>query len=243
MSEQLEGTALKSIIWDLDGTMIDSFGIFTDTLGKVIGSYGKVLRPIDEIRNNFHAPLEESIASAVDGQISSRESQRLLRDFLTLQETHYEIVDHHIFPDALRLARTAAAQDIAQFIVTNREHVGRMKASPRYIVQNSALSPLIKEVVSGDDSVHRKPKPEVIERLLASGDVNPHETIVIGDQYVDAQLAINIGARAILVNRNGEPIPHLDRLDYGWQKSVRLVRSLSDVALTKHAELVFESAA
>jgi phosphoglycolate phosphatase-like HAD superfamily hydrolase len=62
-------------------------------------------------------------------------------------------------------------------------------------------------------------------------DLNPREVVVIGDQFVDAQLALNIGARAILIRRNGD-IPHLDSLVNSNEEDITIVDNLEEVTLT-----------
>jgi phosphoglycolate phosphatase-like HAD superfamily hydrolase len=227
---EVEAFSVATILWDLDGTLIDSFGIFEEVLNDILSSHSKVILPTEELRKNFHGTLEESISATV-GKVSSMELAALVGEFLELQNTYYEVIDHHIFPDAIKLAQTAVTAGIPQTIVTNRAHVGRLNASPRYIVENSILRTLIKNVVSGDDSEHRKPNREVINSLMQSGEINPAETLVIGDQYVDAEFAINLRAQAVLVARDAIMIPHLERLGDDWKDKVRFVGSLNEVKL------------
>jgi len=56
--------------------------------------------------------------------------------------------------------------------------------------------------------------------------------VVIGDQFVDAQLARNIGARAILVRRNGD-IPHLDTLLHHDPEDIVVVDSLEGIEVVR----------
>jgi phosphoglycolate phosphatase-like HAD superfamily hydrolase len=51
--------------------------------------------------------------------------------------------------------------------------------------------------------------------------------VVIGDQYIDAEFAHNIGAQAILVAR-AERIAHLERLGQ-WQSQINIVPALDMV--------------
>jgi phosphoglycolate phosphatase-like HAD superfamily hydrolase len=84
----------------------------------------------------------------------------------------------------------------------------------------------------GDDpSGHTKPNPAVVEDWLESMAVNPSKLLVVGDQNVDARLAIALNARAVLVQRADEPIHHLDQLPDGWETHVDIVRSLYEVKL------------
>lgn len=219
-------THIKTIIWDLDGTLVDSFGVFTGALAEVLPKYGRAVPSDAEILANYHGSLEEAVGNVLDNP-DPEELAAIIQDFLTVQNTQYAVIEGHLFKDAEDLVRRAHAAGIRQIIVTNRDHVGRLNASPRSIVANSELQHYIDLVICGDDSEHRKPKPDVL------GDFKdiyvPHETLVIGDQFVDAQFAHNLGTAAVLVNRSGEPPHHMERLGHDWQSHVEIVKSLGSV--------------
>lgn len=220
----------KSIIWDLDGTLIDSFGIYTEVLAEILPQYGWPMPPEQTLIENYHGSLTDTISNVLGG-VEPDELESIIQDFLQAQNGHYEIIDHHFYPDALEFAKRAHSKGLFQAIVTNRNHMGRLNASPLSIVERSVLKDLIDTVVCGDDTEHRKPSAAVVDTLLAEGKIIPEETVVIGDQYVDAELARNLGAKAILVNRGTQPIAHLDRLGKNWQNDVQIVRSLNEVTV------------
>jgi phosphoglycolate phosphatase-like HAD superfamily hydrolase len=64
-----------------------------------------------------------------------------------------------------------------------------------------------------------------LDKWFEANSVDPQNILVIGDQFVDAELAGNICARALLVERNGET-PHLE--DRG---TVMFVNNFDDVEL------------
>jgi phosphoglycolate phosphatase-like HAD superfamily hydrolase len=203
---------VQTIIWDLDGTLIDSLGLFHEILTEVLPRQGRAVPPLEMLIENFHGSLEESIANTLGGEIDPVALKAIVEDFLLTQNTHYEVLEHHFYKDALGLVYRAHAAGITQLIVTNRAHEGRLNASPRYIVENSTLNGRITDVICGDDSEHHKPQAKTIERWLTSGLVDPSHTVVIGDQYADAALAFNLGAEAILVQRLDAGIPNWDKL-------------------------------
>lgn len=221
---------LETLVWDLDGTVIDSFGIFSEVLGNVVPNYGRQMPNEQTIRANYHGSLHDSIDAALGG-IKNDELEKIVADFLSIQDAHYEVVEHHIFPDALGLARRARAAGMYQVLVTNRNHEGRLNASPRSIVERSSLKTLIDEVVCGDDTEHRKPKPAVIEHLLKTGKVRGEKAVVVGDQFVDAQFAHNLGSTAILVERSGLEIAHLDTFTPEDRDRIVIVSSLDEITL------------
>lgn len=222
----------KSIVWDLDGTLIDSFGIAQEIFTSVFPKHGHLAPTTELMTANYHGSLNDTVNNLCGGDLADAEVESIVADFLEEQNSHYGIIEHHFFPDAVDLAARAHAQGLFQVIVTNRFHEGRLNASPRSIVERSVLKDMIDTVVSGDDSEHRKPKPAVVSGLLDSGRINPETTIVVGDQFVDGEFAKNLGARAVLVSRGGGQIPHLEKLGDDWQQHVDIVTSLSEVELS-----------
>lgn len=217
-------TNISTIIWDLDGTLLDSFDIFTEIVAEVLPRHAIPVPPVATLRNNFHGSLESAILAAIGVEHESRLRQ-IVTDFLEVQNHHYETVEHHLHSDALSLARRAAKKGIYQILVTNRAHEGRLNASPRHIVEQSSLTQLIDQIICGDDTHHRKPDILVLDDTK----IDPTHTLVIGDQFVDAQFAINLGAEALLVNRSTEPIAHLDKLGLVLPKTVHEVSSLQSI--------------
>lgn len=222
-------TGIKTIIWDLDGTLLDSFGIFVTAMEEILPHHGIDFPGEDIIAANYHGSLQDAVRGSVQRELTAEEENAIIVEFLSLQDSQYEIIEGHLFKDAEALVARAHAAGIRQVLVTNRDHEGRNNASPRSIVAHSELKKYIDLVICGDDSEHRKPKPAVLGDFAAG--LVPEETLVIGDQYVDAEFAYNLGSAAILVTRNGQQPHHLDKLKHDWQSHVTLVQTLDDVAV------------
>jgi phosphoglycolate phosphatase-like HAD superfamily hydrolase len=217
----------QTLIWDLDGTLLDSFGIHEDILAQVLPRHGLVVPPREVIMAHFHGRLHESIGSLLGNAVTEQQLAAIIKDFLVIDDAYITHPDSHLFADALGLATRAHAQGAAQIIVTNRAHgVDRGNASPRTLVENSALRPLITQIICGDEGEHRKP----LKEALAEVEYDPATTLVIGDQFVDAQFAHNLGASAVLVQRHHE-MPHLERLADGWESRVTIVKTLEEIDL------------
>lgn len=220
-------TPTKLVIWDFDGTLIDSFGVFSEVLREAASLSGHSAPDEVELRKHFHGALDESIKTALN-MVDGEDAVIVLNDFLKIQNEYYAEPEPHIYADALQLSRRLHEAGIQQVIVTNRDHAGRGNGSPRNIVSHSSLAGLIDEVVCGDDVEYRKPDARSLSTSKLYQSVKPDEVLVIGDQFVDAELARNLRCSAVLVNRSEDPVVHLERL--GEDLSfVHIVKSLDDV--------------
>jgi phosphoglycolate phosphatase-like HAD superfamily hydrolase len=221
---------VKGIVWDLDGTLLDSFGIFESIIADVVEESGHPMPTREYMLDNYHGSLEETVQQIL-GIKSAEELDVLISSFLQKQEHHYAgDLEPHLFKDASMLAQRAAKQGVHQLVVTNRDHVGRGPASPKYIIAATVLADCIHEVHAGDEVEYRKPDGRSTGDWMERYNLTPSQVIVIGDQFVDAQLALNIGARTVLVKRKGD-VPHIDTLIYQHPQYIIIVDSLEDVEL------------
>jgi phosphoglycolate phosphatase-like HAD superfamily hydrolase len=225
------GPEIRAIVWDFDGTLIDSFHIVKEIIDEI--TEAEKLTPITEafLMQNYHGLMHETLHTALGGNLSDAELDRYMDMFLDKQTRYYEAVEEHLIDDAIKLLDQAKQAGLKQVIVTNRDHKGRGNASPYYLVEHSVMKDAIGHVIAGDDKTHRKPDPRVLEDYIREHNLKTHEIIVIGDQFVDGLLAMNLGAKAILVTRYGEAIAHLDQLGAGWEEHVTIVPDLHCVEL------------
>lgn len=216
------------IIWDLDGTLLNSLEISLSVWQAILPRHGFSAPTKHEVTRNYHGTLLET-AQALAPHATSKQTTAILNDFMMLDNAYIQDADHHLFPDAVFLAERAHAAGAKQILVTNRAHgVDRHNASPRNLIANSRLRHIFEVIICGDEVLERKPSRNVLTGLSH----NASQTLIVGDQFVDAQFAYNLGCPAILVSRDGSEIANLDRLTAGWESYVQLVESLDEVKLS-----------
>lgn len=224
----MEIKGVKGIVWDLDGTLLNSFDVFEQVINDVVNEHGYTMPSRDFILKNYHGSLEETVQRMLNIN-SAEELNKVMNSFINKQGYHYDgDLNTHLYQDALMLAQQAAKQAIYQILVTNRDHKGRGTGSPRYIIAKTLLVDCIHEVFPGDEVKYRKPDIRSMGDWADRNQLLPSQIVVIGDQFVDAQLAINFGGRAILVKRDGD-IPHLDQLTKHQQSDILVVESLDNI--------------
>ncbi len=217
----------QTILWDLDGTLLDSFGAYREALTEILPGYGRPVPSEEVLLSNFHGSLEDAL-KGVMGVVEPDELQKIIGSLWRVQNRQFQLIEHYLCPDAMDLARHADQLDLRQIVVTNRDRAGGQLASPCSIVERSELKRYISHIVCGNDSEHRKPNPAVLNTLAA--DIDPSRTVVVGDQHVDAEFALYLGAMAVIVSRNGNTAA-LD--EYARNDKVQVVSSLFDVRVSQ----------
>ncbi len=222
-------SSVEAIIWDLDGTLLDSFDIYFNCLSEATTVMELPSPNRDTVIANYHGSLEDSIQAALGLPVGPLLAS-IIDEFLAVQHDYYEDPNGHLFSDALGLVKRAAQVGLAQFIITNRRHAGRGLASPRSIVGRSDLHGLIDGIVCGDETDAHKPDAAVAWPLLQRHSLDPRSVLVIGDQHVDAELARNLGCQAVIVGRTAQS-PHLETIP-DWRSFATSVNSLDTVKLS-----------
>jgi phosphoglycolate phosphatase-like HAD superfamily hydrolase len=219
---------VKGIVWDLDGTLLDSFAGFESIIAEIAKENNYEMPSHKYMLDNYHGSLDDAIKKLLNIN-SIEELNKIVSSFVQKQEKFYTSdLESQLYKDAVALASHAAKLNISQMVVTNRAHKDRGTASPKHIIAATTLVDYIHDVNPGDEVDFRKPDSRSMGDWMDRYNLSPDEVIVIGDQHVDAQLAINIGAKAILINRNGT-IPHLDSLTDN--KNVTVVDTLEEVEI------------
>ena len=78
---------VATLVWDLDGTLLDSFSIYRSCLNQTLREHG--MREISEqiLRNHHHGFIEEAIAEVL-GETGQTVSERELATIFTPQCIH-----------------------------------------------------------------------------------------------------------------------------------------------------------
>lgn len=220
----------KGVVWDLDGTLLDSFKLQEDVLTEVLQRRGIAVPAHEVFVNHYHGRLRDSIQgiSGVEGALL----EAIYDEFIQSEERHYVHPNGLFYPDAIDLLGRNHAAGLKQIIVSNRPHYndGRL-GSPRNLVKRKPLLNLVDAVVCGDDNDFHKPDARLLDEAERNLGLERSELVVIGDQFVDVELAHNLGVHVVLVLRTDEGIPHLERLADGWKEYVSIVKSLREVSI------------
>ena len=66
-TSQIDIEHINTVLWDLDGTILDSLGVLEDGLNAVLPSHGLLTPRREILAANFHGKLEDSIHDALCG--------------------------------------------------------------------------------------------------------------------------------------------------------------------------------
>jgi phosphoglycolate phosphatase len=194
------------VIFDLDGTLIDSIGDIADALNRTLGTAHPDVEVARWVGSGVHALLERAGVAAA----GLDEAARTFR-------AHYGAQPARHTRPYLRVRETLRAIGCAKAIATNKP--GELA---RTIVTRLGLADEFVAVLGEDDVGAHKPDPLIVDILRGKVGAARAQTLYVGDSLVDAATARAAGVELCLVTYGYAPPDviracpaeyHLDRFD------------------------------
>lgn len=196
---------LKLLVFDLDGTLIDSAQDLCNSVNAALVGFGR--QPLADatiagfVGNGALALVRRSVAAA-DGVPPEAVGQPVLDEvlayFLRYYREHkldftyaYEGVVEALA--ALKQLHDAPGPPTRTMAVLTNKPVRPAQG----ICEGLGLAGYFTHIYGGDSFATKKPDPEGLRRLMAEAGADPEQTAMIGDSRVDVQTARNAGAWAV----------------------------------------------
>jgi len=187
---------IDTIIFDLDGTLIDSALDVGAAVNRVLIEQG--FDPIDDqtARNLMGEGGKAMVAKAFrlrGHDLTENTLQRLTRRFID----HYQadpVGRTALYPDVAEVVAQLHGQGIAMAVCTNK-----FEQPARDILDALGLSRFIGDVAGADTFAVRKPDPGHLLRLLRRFERNHRNAVMVGDSIHDVQAAKAAGIPVVAV--------------------------------------------
>jgi phosphoglycolate phosphatase len=193
--------AVRLIVFDLDGTLIDSRQDLCNSVNATLAHFGLRALPDGVIASFIGDGAGMLIRRALtvpgelDGPLDEGFFQEAFHYFLAYYREHkldFTTVYPGVFAslDALKTASDGGSRAMA--VLTNKP-VGPAVA----ICEGLGLSPYFFSIYGGDSFATKKPDPLGLLTLVAEAGVRAEETLMVGDSDVDIRTARNAGTWAL----------------------------------------------
>lgn len=189
----------KHIIWDFDGTLFDSYPVMAGLFKTQLLTIG-----FDEPIEAIMTQMQVSMSHALDFY---KDKYAITEEFIASYNKlrHSEEPKHCLpFPAILKLCREVTSNGKFNYLYTHRDF------SAKVMLEKYGLISDFTDFITCEDGFERKPSPNAILHLVSKYNMNPEETLMIGDRELDILAAKNAGIRACFYNKNGVECIHAD---------------------------------
>ena len=179
---------LEAYIWDLDGTLIDSYGSIVSSLVDVSG-FCRTPDPYDEI---LKAVKRGTVSGYLRGlaEKSGADYQELYTRYREI--SHGRMNEITVIPGAKETLEKLGKAGARHFLYTHRG------ASAGGLLDRLALTSFFQEIVTFENGFAPKPSGAGVRYLTEKYGLNRDQTAYIGDRSLDMQCAKDAGVRAVL---------------------------------------------
>ena len=176
------------IVFDLDGTLVDSRQDLATSTNEMLETYGAPALPIDDVAamvGDGAKVLVERALAAVG--LDPHEPDALAR-FRAIYDRRLIETTHPYEGIAEVVTRAASRASLA--VLSNKPEM-----PTRRLLETFDLARHFRWIVGGDASFPRKPDPAGLNFLMTQAEAAAHRTLLVGDSRIDAETAQRAGAR------------------------------------------------
>lgn len=175
----------KGVLFDLDGTLIDTAPDFIYCLNLLRKEYGLSSLPNEEIRKVVSDGARAMIAFAFDIQEGDEGFEKKRTEFLALYEKHIA-VESQLFSGLNPLLEELEKNNIPWGIVTNKPRKYSV-----LLLDALGLSQRLSSLVCADDVENPKPNREPMDKACGEIGLDPNGVLYVGDHKRDIEAGKN----------------------------------------------------
>ena len=217
------------LIFDLDGTLIDSLQGITASLNHALSESHLPVHSPDAVRNFIGNGAKILIQRAAPMDANEALLHRLEEAF----KSHYDRTwpaGTTIYPGISALLESLSAQGHPLAILSNKPHLFTTAIA-------SQLFPHLRfaAVLGQQSGVPHKPDPTGALEISKTIHRSPNECLIIGDSVMDLETAAQAGMRSIAVTWGFQDRARLTAADFIADDPVALLESIILAAISRHA--------
>lgn len=208
----------KALVFDLDGTLIDSRRDLTTAINRMREELGLPPLQLEQVVTMVGEGARKLVERALGPDFSWEEIDRALARFLV----HYWDVcleTTHPYPGVPEML-AALARHYPMALLSNKG-----EALSKKVLEGLGLAGHFRAILGGDSLPTRKPDPAGLRLLAKHLGVPVRRLLLVGDTWVDAETAKNAGCPFALV-------------EWGFPRPPRLNTIEADLRVARAEELV-----
>ncbi len=168
--------ALHTVLFDLDGTLIDSVRLILDSYHHTLATHGLPPRTDEEWLAGVGTPLFAQFAA---WQHDTRMLEMLIATYREYNLKHHDRMVT-VYPGVVDVVQSLKDRGIATGLVTSKNRSGAVRG-----LTLAKLEALMDVLVCADEVDNPKPHPEPVEKAVRLLGAEPRSTVYVGDSIHD----------------------------------------------------------
>jgi phosphoglycolate phosphatase len=188
----------ETVIFDMDGTLLDTLDDLTDSVNAAMHEYGFPLRDREDVRRFIGNGVRRLVERSAPENTPPQDIERCLEILRVYYQDHMQ-------------DKTKPFDGIVPMLARLREEGVRLAiVSNKYDAAVAALAEkffgdLILVAIGESEAVRRKPEPDSVFEALRRLGADPSRAVYVGDSEVDVQTAANADIAVIAVTWGFRP--------------------------------------
>lgn len=207
----------NTIIFDLDGTLLNTLDDLSNAVNYCLEKYGYPKRSRLEIRSFIGNGIYMLLKRALPKDIKEEELNEIFKNFKKYYTDHCRI-NTKPYDGIIELLTYLKNNKYKMAIVSNKNDAAVKELVSYY------FKDFIEAAIGAKEDVRKKPAPDTVNEAMELLKVNKENVIYVGDSEVDKQTADNAGIKCILVDWGFR-----DRQDLVKLKPLKVVSSAEEL--------------
>lgn len=184
---------IDTVIFDLDGTLLDTIEDLTDSVNYILTKHNYPPRSIDEIRSFVGNGMRRLIKRASPSGVSDEKIENLFAELKEYYTAHSNIKTE-LYPGILQLLDYLKSNGYKTAIVSNKNHAAVCELKQIYFKE------YIEIAIGQQEGIRHKPYADCVFSALANLGCESENAVYVGDSEVDVKTSQNAGTACIAVS-------------------------------------------
>lgn len=182
----------RAVIFDLDGTLLNTLEDLRDGVNYVLALRGYPERSLEEIRRFVGNGIGKLIERVVPKEVTEEEREEILKEFRPYYTEHCRIKTGP-YNGIMELLKELKERNIKMAIVSNKNDAAVKELAKYY------FSEYINVAIGECAGIQKKPSPDSVFKAISLLGEEKEQAVYVGDSEVDRETAANAGMDCISV--------------------------------------------
>lgn len=221
----------KVVIFDMDGTLIDSVGVWNEvdkSLIKKLGYFDKIeLEEIQKQRDNAlrnystaENPYLEYARLLKEKYKSDLSKEEILKLRYEIAQNYLQnIIDYKKDAEKLLKKLKQCGMQLVIATTTKKTNMNIYRTKNKNIISKAMIDEYFSLIYTREDTKEIKPNPEIHQKIIKQLGVKPEECIIFEDSLIGIEAAKNAGIEVVAIydkysNNDRDKINELSNYQY-----------------------------